>query len=226
MITINNLNKSFGSKKVLHYINIHFETGKVYGIVGQNGAGKTTLFRCIAGLEGHQGEITSEYPHLKNELGFLETNPTMMSLITGWEYLKILCSAKSIDTENFEEQNIFDLPLNQYANTYSTGMKKKLALMGVLLRKNKVLILDEPFNGVDIQSNMIILDIIQELKKLNKTILISSHIFSTLRDSCDEIILLKNGRVEKRVLPQHFDSLEGEMKEMIKKNTAKSLTLE
>lgn len=82
--------------------------------------------------------------------------------------------------DEIDNRNIFDLPLNQYAATYSTGMKKKLALMAILIQENKVLILDEPFNGVDIHSNIIITEIIHQLKLLNKTILISSHIFSTL----------------------------------------------
>jgi len=152
MLKIKNLSKKYGSKKVLDNINLNFEIGKVCGIVGANGAGKTTLFRCIAGLESCEGIISSPYLSLKDHLGYLETTPIFMSYITGWEYLKLLCSAKKIATHNFEEQNIFDLPLNQYAETYSTGMKKKLALMGVLLRKNDIIILDEPFNGVDIQS--------------------------------------------------------------------------
>jgi ABC-2 type transport system ATP-binding protein len=87
-------------------------------------------------------------------------------------------------------------------------MKKKLALTAILLQENDVFILDEPFNGVDIQSNMMIESIIQELKSLGKTILISSHIFSTLSANCDEIILLKDGVVDQHVLKQDFELLE------------------
>lgn len=215
MIEIKELYKSYGPKQVLNKINLQLEQGVVYGVVGENGAGKTTLFRCIAGLEQYSGTITSPYQPLKNHLGFLETNPIFMSYLTGWEYLKLMCLSKGIHTENFEAQNIFQLPLQQYADTYSTGMKKKLALMGVLLRKNEVLILDEPFNGVDIQSNMVITDIIQELKALGKTILISSHIFSTLRESCDEIILLSKGEVVRKVAKAAYADLESEIKKRV-----------
>lgn len=213
MIEIKNLNKRYGNKTVLEDINLIFKSGQVYGIVGENGAGKTTLFRCVAGLESFNGTITSPFQSIKNHLGYLETNPVFMSYITGWEYLKLLCSAKKLQTENFEEQNIFDLPLNQYAETYSTGMKKKLALMGVLLRKNDIIILDEPFNGVDIQSNMLITEIIEELKKLNKTILISSHIFSTLNKLCDRIILLSKGKIIKNVEQDEYATLELSMQQ-------------
>lgn len=213
MIEIKNLNKKYGSKTVLEDINLRFKSGQVYGIIGENGAGKTTLFRCVAGMESFNGTITSPFQNIKNHLGYLETNPVFMSYITGWEYLKLLCSAKKIQTENFEEQNIFNLPLNQYADTYSTGMKKKLALMGVLLRKNEIIILDEPFNGVDIQSNMLITEIIKELKALNKTILISSHIFSTLNETCDRIILLSKGKIIKNVEKEEYATLELSMKQ-------------
>jgi len=208
MIEIKYLNKKYGNKVALENINLSFKSGQVYGIVGENGAGKTTLFRCIAGLESYQGTISSPFENIKNHLGYLETSPVFMSYITGWEYLKLLCSAKKIKTENFNEQNIFDLPLDQYANTYSTGMRKKLALMGVLLRKNNIIILDEPFNGVDIQSNMLITEIIKELKILNKTILISSHIFSSLNEICDRIILLSKGNIVKNVERNEYRTLE------------------
>ena len=213
MIEIKNLNKKYGNKTALEDINLNFKSGKAYGIVGENGAGKTTFFRCVAGLESFNGTIASPFQNIKNHLGYLETNPVFMSHITGWEYHKLLCSAKKIQTENFEEQNIFNLPLNQYADTYSTGMKKKLALMGVLLRKNDIIILDEPFNGVDIQSNMLIAEIIKELKALNKTLLISSHIFSTLNEICDRIILLSKGRIVKDVGQDEYASLELSMKQ-------------
>ena len=212
MIEIRELNKKYGSKQVLTDVNLSIEKGKVYGIVGRNGAGKTTMFRCIIGLESHQGEIHSELEPLKNHTGFLPTNPFMMSRITAWEYLKLHSIARNIKTEDFEDKNIFNLPLNEYAMNYSTGMKKKLALMAIFLQKNDLYILDEPFNGVDIQSNFIITKIISQMKESGKTVLISSHIFSTLKDCCDQIFLLKEGRIDKTVDPSQYHILEEEMK--------------
>ncbi len=212
MIHITDLSKSYGNKQVLRDINIHFENGKVYGIVGENGAGKTTLFRCIAGLETFEGQIKSSLKPLKNYLGLLLTEPFFFSKITGKEYIQLLCNARKKKISNIEEKNIFDLPLNQYASTYSTGMKKKLALTAILLQENQCFILDEPFNGVDIHSNIIIVDLIHKLKALGKTIIISSHIFSTLSDTCDEIHLLKNGVFIKKADRESFNSLEYEMK--------------
>lgn len=212
MINIQNLSKRYGKKEVLHSLNLSINQGMVYGIVGENGAGKTTLFRCIAGLESYEGQITSELPKLKNRLGFLPTEPYFFSKITGKEYIQLLVNARQINIPSIQERNIFDLPLDQYASTYSSGMKKKLALTAILLQENEIYILDEPFNGVDIQSNLIITEIIKELKRLNKTVIISSHIFSTLSDTCDEVYLLKQGEIARKVSGGAISELEDELK--------------
>lgn len=226
MIRVENLSKYYGTKQVLRNLNLNFEKGQVYGIVGENGSGKTTLFRCIAGLEKYNGKISSDFGKIKNHLGLLLTEPFFFSKITGREYIRLLCNARNKDTGNINERNIFDLPLNQYASTYSTGMKKKLALTAILLQENKCFIFDEPFNGVDIQSNIIITDIIHKLKDLGKTIIMSSHIFSTLSDTCDEIHLLKKGEFIKKVYREDFDKLETEMKEITVGNKIEKLGLE
>jgi len=225
MISIHNLSKKFGNKQVLKNINMQFERGTVYGIVGANGSGKTTLFRCIAGLENYEGEINSELNPLKNYLGLLQTEPFFFTKITGKEYIRLLCNARKREISEIDDKNIFDLPLNQYASTYSTGMKKKLALLTILLQENQYFILDEPFNGVDIHSNIIIIDLIHKLKALGKTVIVSSHIFSTLSDTCDEIFLQRGGEIVKKVNRKNFDELELEMKKFTIGNKIEKLEL-
>ena len=225
MIKVIELTKHYGTKQVLSHINMTFLEGNVYGIVGENGAGKTTLFRCIAGLEDYEGEITSGLRPLKNHLGLLLTEPYLFSKITGKEYIQLLCNAREIKINDIDRRNIFELPLNQYASTYSTGMKKKLAITAILLQANKYFIFDEPYNGVDIQSNIIITEIIHKLRELNKIVIISSHIFSTLSDTCDEIHLLKNGVFIKTVKKEEFSQLETEMKEMTVGNKIEKLEI-
>ncbi|MGS0526983.1 ABC transporter ATP-binding protein [Zobellia nedashkovskayae] len=225
MIKIEKLSKFYGKKQVLNSIDLEFKKGKVYGIVGENGAGKTTLFRCISGLETYEGNVISDFKKLKDHLGLLLTEPFFFSKITGKEYIQLLANARQIKLSNIEDKNIFDLPLNQYASTYSTGMKKKLALTAILLQENDVFILDEPFNGVDIQSNLIITEIIKRFKELEKTVIISSHIFSTLADTCDEIYLMKNGEIIQKVEQIDFNKLETEMKEFTVGNRIDKLEL-
>jgi ABC-2 type transport system ATP-binding protein len=225
MIEILNLSKRYGTKEVLKNINVQFKNERVYGIIGENGAGKTTLFRCLAGLENYDGEIKADSEPLKNHLGLLLTEPFFFPKITGQEYIQLLCNARKAKISNIESKNIFDLPLNQYASTYSTGMKKKLAITAILLQKNKYFILDEPFNGVDIQSNLIITEIIHKLKNLGKTVILSSHIFSTLSDTCDEIHLLDNGEFVKLVQKESFSELETEMKKFAISNKIEQLEL-
>ena len=225
MIKIKELSKLFGNKEVLKNLSMEFSTGNVYGIVGENGAGKTTLFRCIAGLESYSGEIISDVKPLKNHLGLLLTEPFFFTMMTGREYIRLLCNARGKTNVDIDNKNIFDLPLDQYASTYSTGMKKKLAITAILLQENEYFILDEPFNGVDIQSNIILTEIILKLKELNKIVIISSHIFSTLSDTCDEIHLLRKGEQIKSVNKTGFKDLEQEMKEVSIGNLIKNLEL-
>lgn len=205
------LTKSFGGDEVLKGIDLDFHTGKVYGLVGQNGAGKTTFFNCLAGLEKHGGKVIADRGKLKDRLGFLQTEPDFPSKLTGREYLRLFCKARGVSDEDLDGRNVFDLPLDRYAQQYSTGMKKKLGLLAVLLQKNEFFILDEPFNGVDIHSALLITEIIRRLKQEQKTILISSHIFSTLKDTCDVIHVLGGGKITETIGKDDFDRLERDM---------------
>ena len=226
MIKIVDLHKSYGSKSVLKGINAEFQSGKTYGIIGENGAGKTTLFRCIAGLERFVGTITSDLQPLKNHLGLLFAEPYFFDKITGEEYIRLLCYARHKSIDNIADKNIFDLPLSQYVTTYSTGMKKKLALLAVLLQGNELFVLDEPYNGIDINGSIALTEILLKLKELNKTVIISSHIFSTLSDTCDEILVLRDGIITETVQRADFQKLEEEIKGSRIKDLVNKLGLE
>ena len=213
MIHITDLHKSYGLKPVLKGINMSLEKGKIYGVIGKNGAGKTTLFDCISGISSYQGSITSDLEGLRSHTGYLQTVPYFMPFLRGREYLQLLCQARGLGQVDFDQQNIFNLPLQQFATTYSTGMQKKLALLGVLLQQNELFLLDEPFNGVDFQSNLLISELFRMLRDKGKTLLVSSHIFSTISELADEILLLEAGIISKRISKESFDSLHDELKQ-------------
>lgn len=193
LIKIKKLHKSFGQVKVLNGLSLIYESGRIYGMVGENGAGKTTFFNCILGLLPSNGTITKD----KNiKIGYLPSEIFFYSLITGWEYIEfcIKASGNKINISKIKELNLyFQLPLHKYASEYSTGMKKKLAFMALLLQEIDVYILDEPFNGVDLKGCILLKRLIRELKNRNKTIIISSHQISALHEICDNIHYLNTG---------------------------------
>ncbi|MGB5988527.1 MAG: ATP-binding cassette domain-containing protein [Marinifilaceae bacterium] len=195
MINIQNLSKSFGKQLVLNNINIEYKDNGIYGLVGFNGAGKTTFFKCIMGLLQHEGSIAY---NKELNIGYLPTDMFMYPKITGLEYIEFCMSARKISfdkTALTDWNKLMQLPLDKYAQDYSTGMKKKLALLAIILQSNDILILDEPFNGLDLTTNLFLVDILQEMKKAGKIILISSHILQTLKDICDSIEVLDNRNI-------------------------------
>jgi len=199
MLSTSSLAKCYGSYQVFTDINLSFKRGEIHGIVGANGAGKTTLFKCICGLESFDGKIMYDRGILKNETGYLPAEPYFFANMTGYEYLQLLCNARNREVSDLNAFNLFSLPLSKYAETYSTGMQKQLAITGILLQKNEIFVLDEPFNGVDIASSRVIKEILGRLKQSNKIVIMSSHILSSLQESCDYLHYLKDGKIVKTV---------------------------
>ena len=224
MIVLNSIRKKYGTKSVLNGISLELNPGQVVGIVGANGAGKTTLFNCIAGIEQYSGMISTPWSDPHKHIAFLPTDPFILSKITGYEYLKFIQLAQN-STIDIKKQNVFNLPLKQYASQYSTGMKKKLAFTGLLLSKHDLIILDEPFNGVDIQSNMVIDEIIKKWKNASKTVLISSHIFSSLKQCCDHIHHLDQGLIKRSADKNKFNAVESDMRQSSLQAELNNLTI-
>lgn len=211
MLTINNLTKSYDSKEVLKGISIQFGKGMIHGIIGLNGAGKTTFFQCICGLQGYNGNISYSEPGLlKDRIGYVPTEPYFFPRIKGKEYLAFMRHAKGVPGKNADDFT-FDLPLDEYIDNYSTGMKRKIAFLGAMVGTSDIYIFDEPFNGVDIKSNLVLKQKILELKTAGKTILLSSHIISSLTDICDEIHLLKDGIMASHYLPDRYPEVETDL---------------
>jgi len=214
MISISDLSKEYGSVKALQHINVAFEKGSITGIVGANGAGKTTLFRCIVGLEKYSGEVSSTHDQLKDVVGYLPAEPFFFDKMTGQEYLTLCLQARGNKQSVSAQANVFDLPLNRYVTGYSTGMKKKLAMTAVLLQRNEVYILDEPFSGVDFESNLVLVEVIKKLKSTGKTVILSSHMLASLTEICDTIHVLKQGQLEHSIDKADFVDLGAQVSEL------------
>lgn len=195
--------KQYGAKTIFDPISVEFKRGHIYGIVGKNGSGKSTLFKCIAGLETYENSIDTT----NLNIGFLPTEPYSINKITGNEYLTLLTSARKIEKGNINKKNIFNLPLNEYIENYSTGMMKKIALMGLLLQKNDIFLLDEPFNGLDLESNLILKEIIEVLKRKNKIVLISSHMLENLISISDTIYYIDEFKIKELADDEHIKKL-------------------
>lgn len=196
MIEIKNLSKSFGNNLVLDNVSMSFDYGRVYGIMGENGAGKTTLFQCILNFIHYTGNAL--FPD-HTTIGYLPDTPFFYSFVTGREFLVFFIKSrnKNAPVEEINELNKnFALPLDEYASSYSMGMKKKLYLMALILQKSDFYILDEPFNGLDLAGSIILKKWIRILKSEGKTIFFSSHIISVMTDVCDKIYFLHEGKIK------------------------------
>ncbi len=205
MITIHNLTVSYPQKlNVIHGLTLSMAKNKIHGIVGLNGAGKTTLLDTLYGMiKPAGGEMLDNQKKLsKKEVSYLLTENFFYQHITGREYLALFQNPE-IDIDQWNK--LFLLPLDQVIDQYSTGMKKKLALLGVLKQDKPILILDEPFNGLDMETCRIIHLIILQLKEKGKTIIVTSHILETLTNLCDYIHLLEGGKVIKSIERKNFE---------------------
>ena len=217
MINIKNITVSFEDHIVLNDISIDFLPHKIYGVVGLNGAGKTTFFNALSTNQKLKtGQIYLDNKAITyRDTAYLETVNFFYSRITGNEYLKIF-KQTNLEFDLNVLQDFLALPLDELIENYSTGMKKKLALLGVLKQNKKIFLLDEPFNGLDLESNKILELIISALKEKGKTVFLSSHIIDPLMAVCDEILILDKGKFTKRFEKINFDKIEDELFKKLK----------
>lgn len=206
MLEIKDLTVSFKDKNVLRSLNLNVEEGSIIGLLGKNGAGKTTLFESLYQNQKYNGEILWNNEKLRRKsISYLETENYFYPYITGKEYLEYFSKNEQQSVNELTEK--FKLPLNKFVQDYSSGMKKKIALMGMLMLDKPINILDEPFNGVDFEGVHILYEIIRELKDKDKIVVISSHIIETLFHTCDKIAILEEGFIKEIFDRSDFDQL-------------------
>ncbi|MFD2783974.1 ATP-binding cassette domain-containing protein [Hymenobacter rubripertinctus] len=198
MLIIEGLGKRFGAHTVLHHIDLELRPGSLHGLVGANGAGKTTLLHCLYGLHtDYAGTVreTGGRP-IRECTGLLPYEPYFYPRITGREYVQFCLQARGRPVPDLRGWNeLLELPLDQYAEQYSAGMQKKLALLALLVQDFRYLILDEPFNGLDLSANLLLMEMLRRLRRQGTGLLLTSHLLGSLTELCDEITVLADGRV-------------------------------
>ncbi|MTI32385.1 ATP-binding cassette domain-containing protein [Xanthovirga aplysinae] len=220
MLSVKDLVVTFGQNRVLNELSLQLENKKVYGLIGFNGAGKTTLLKAIQGIVSKEkGEIHWNNRKLqRKDLAYLETQNFFYSHITGREYLSLFPAPDSSFKIDLW-QELFKLPLDEFVEDYSTGMKKKLALLGILKMDKSLIFLDEPYNGVDLETSRILGILIEKLKEKGKTILITSHILETLTNNCDHILYLEEGKIQKTFDKNQLENLDKEIFHLMEANS-------
>lgn len=211
MLQINGLCKTYkGGKKAVDNLTLNVAQGDIYGFIGHNGAGKTTTLRACAGiLDFDSGEIIVNGKSIvkdpvacKKELAFIPDNPDLYDYLTGIQYLNFVCNIYGIGQADRKKRiEDYASALEIYSNlgdlisSYSHGMKQKLAFVGALVHKPKLMILDEPFVGLDPKASHTVKQIMRDMCNEGAAILFSTHVLETAERLCNNIAIIKGGRL-------------------------------
>ncbi len=208
ILEVKNLSKSFGNKKVISNIDMTLYEGDVVGLIGPNGAGKSTFIKTILKLyKQNSGSISicgfnvdKEFESAMKNVGCIIESPDLYEHLSGSKNLKITALMNDVTDKEYIDKVIKLLKLNTRINDkvkkYSLGMKQRLGLANALIKKPKLLILDEPTNGLDPLGIKELRDIIKDInEKMNVAVLISSHILAEIENICDRIVIIDNGYI-------------------------------
>lgn len=206
IVEVKNISKYLKKQKIIDDISVRFKPGKIYGVIGRNGSGKTVLLKIICGIfSPDEGEILFDGSNTIKKTGIpkstraLIENPEMISELTGFENLKLLASIQNTikDKDIYETLELVGLKGEEKKKykDYSLGMKQKLGIAQVIMEDADLLILDEPFNGLDEKSVGKMRILLKELKKKNKIIIIATHIKEDIEELIDELYRIDDGKL-------------------------------
>ncbi len=212
MLRIEHLTKQYGEKKAVDDLSLHIKPGEIYGFIGHNGAGKTTTIKACCGiLPFDSGEIyigeksIKESPlECKSMLAYIPDNPDLYDFMTGIQYLNFVADIFGVSASRREElihlyADTFELTsdLAQPVSAYSHGMKQKLALISALIHEPKLIIMDEPFVGLDPKASHQLKEIMRTICDEGGAIFFSTHVLEVAEKLCDRIAIIKGGRLIK-----------------------------
>ncbi|NLK95551.1 MAG: ABC transporter ATP-binding protein [Clostridiales bacterium] len=235
MLKITNFSKTYnGSKAAVDNLSLEVEEGDIYGFIGHNGAGKTTTIKAIVGIiDFDKGDIEIDGSSIltnsiecKRKISYIPDNPDLYEYLTGIQYLNFISDIYKVNKTERKERiekygekfNIYGI-LGNLISSYSHGTKQKLAIMAALIHKPKLLILDEPFVGLDPEAVIILKDIMREICNDGGAIFFSTHVLDVAEKLCNKIGIIKNGKLLKNGLISEIkgdDTLERKYMEIIK----------
>ena len=210
MLLIRHLTKRYGEKKAVDDLNLHIAPGEIYGFIGHNGAGKTTTLRSVAGiLQFDEGEITIAGHSIRTEplackrmFAYIPDNPDLYEFMTGWQYLDFIADIFGVDAPTRVQRveqyaALFELTddLPQPIATYSHGMKQKLAIISAWLHEPKLILMDEPFVGLDPKASHLLKGMMRQVCDAGGAIFFSTHVLEVAEKLCDKVAIIKGGRL-------------------------------
>lgn len=210
MLKINNLTKIFGDKKAVDNLTLHINPGEIYGFIGHNGAGKTTTIKCCCGiLQFDQGEIYIDGMSVKdNPLGckqkiaYIPDNPDLYDFMTGIQFLNFVADVFGVSSDDRDIRiqkyaDMFEITgdLAQPISAYSHGMKQKLAIISALIHEPKLIIMDEPFVGLDPKASHLLKETMREMCDRGAAIFFSTHVLEVAEKLCDKVAIIKGGKL-------------------------------
>lgn len=210
MLEIKGLTKKYknADKNAIEDINLTIENGDIYGFIGPNGAGKSTTIKCLVGIHSFEkgsimldGLSIKDNPiEFKHQISYVPDNPDLYEFLTGMEYINFVSNVYDEDVSKEDIINLakkFNLENNllEPIRTYSHGMKQKIALIGALIHKPKLIVLDEPFVGLDPKAAFDLKEIIKELCQNGMMVFFSSHVLEVVEKFCNKIAIIKNGQI-------------------------------
>ncbi|NMA24593.1 MAG: ABC transporter ATP-binding protein [Clostridiales bacterium] len=210
MLKIEHLTKTYGNKRAVDDLTLHIRPGEIYGFIGHNGAGKTTTIKAVAGiLQFDSGEIYVDGKSIKSDplgckkvLAYIPDNPDLYEFLSGIKYLNFIADVFGVPANDRQERihkyaDLFELTddLAQPVSAYSHGMKQKLALISALLHDPKLMILDEPFVGLDPVASHKLKRIMREKCDKGGAIFFSTHVLEVAEKLCDKVAIIRNGRL-------------------------------
>ena len=212
MLNISHLTKTYGDKKAVDDLSLHIAPGEIYGFIGHNGAGKTTTIKSVVGiLQFDEGEITIDGTSLKDDpiackkkIAYIPDNPDLYEFMSGIKYLNFVADIFGVGAEERQERikkyaDMFELTedLAQPISAYSHGMKQKLAIIAAWIHNPKLIIMDEPFVGLDPKASFLLKEMMRDVCAAGGAIFFSTHVLEVAEKLCDKVAIIKSGKLIK-----------------------------